>query len=97
MRIPFENNRFNNACYNTFEEKAKLLNFWNRKGVAAKKWRSRAWSIDPKITRLTIVTEAPKMQNIDDADSTSDASSRLQKNYSQLFEAIKDIEQFGQQ
>ncbi len=34
-----------------------MLRLWNRKGKAAKKWRSRAWSIDPNKTKLTIVVE----------------------------------------
>jgi hypothetical protein len=72
-----------------------LLNFWNRKGVAVKKWRSRAWSIDPRVTNLIIKTEAPNIQNIDNADPVLDPSSQLLKNDSQLFEAIADIEQFG--
>ena len=29
--------------------------FWKKKGQAIKKWRSRAWSIDPRITKLTII------------------------------------------
>lgn len=75
-----------------------MFNFWNRKGVAVKKWRSRAWSIDPKVTRLLIIkTEAPNMDNIDDADPVLNSSSRLLENYCQLFEAIADIEHFGQQ
>jgi hypothetical protein len=75
-----------------------LLNFWNKKGVAVKNWRSRAWSIDPKVTKLLIIkTETPNIENIDDADPVLDASSKLLENYSQLFEAIEDIEHFVQQ
>ena len=97
-RIPFENNGFNKTYYNLFEEKEKLPNFWNKKGVAVKKWRSRAWSIDPKVTKLSIIkTEAPNMENIDVADPFLDASSKLLENYPQLFEAIADMEHFGQQ
>ena len=32
-----------------------MLKLWNGKGKAVKKWRSRAWSIDPNKTNLTIV------------------------------------------
>ena len=32
-----------------------MLGVWNRKGKAVKKWRSRAWSIDPNKTNLTII------------------------------------------
>jgi hypothetical protein len=35
--------------------------FWNRKGKAVKKWRSRAWSIDPKETNLTIIVKKEKL------------------------------------
>jgi hypothetical protein len=33
----------------------ELLKLFNRRGQAVKKWRSRAWSIDPKKTNLVIV------------------------------------------
>jgi hypothetical protein len=73
-----------------------LLNFWNRKGVAVKKWRSRAWSIDPRVTRLSIIkTEASNMENIDDADPVLDSSFQLLENCSHIFEAIADIEHLG--
>ena len=32
-----------------------LQKFWKRKSKAVKNWRSRAWSIDPKVTNLTII------------------------------------------
>ncbi len=32
-----------------------MLRIWSRKGKAVRKWRSRAWSIDPKKTKLTII------------------------------------------
>jgi hypothetical protein len=38
-----------------------MWSFWNRKGKAAKKWRSRAWGIDPNKTNLTIVTIKEKL------------------------------------
>jgi hypothetical protein len=37
-----------------------MLRLFSRKGKAVKKWRSRAWSIDPKKTNLTIVVEKTK-------------------------------------
>ena len=37
-----------------------MLRFWSRKGKAVKKWRSRAWSIDPKKTNLTILVKKEK-------------------------------------
>jgi hypothetical protein len=33
------------------------MRFWGGKDKAVKKWRSRAWSIDPKKTRLTIIVK----------------------------------------
>ncbi|MBT0158554.1 hypothetical protein G4O51_01055 [Candidatus Bathyarchaeota archaeon A05DMB-2] len=32
-----------------------MLKLFSRKSKAVKKWRSRAWSIDPKKTSLTII------------------------------------------
>lgn len=32
-----------------------MRRLWNRRGRAVKKWRSRAWSIDLRKTKLTIV------------------------------------------
>ena len=32
-----------------------LQKFWKRKSRAIRNWRSRAWSIDPKVTNLTII------------------------------------------
>ncbi|MCW4053539.1 MAG: hypothetical protein NWE84_01280 [Candidatus Bathyarchaeota archaeon] len=37
-----------------------MLRFWSKKGKAVKKWRSRAWSIDPNKTNLTIVVKKEK-------------------------------------
>ncbi|MBN1358901.1 hypothetical protein JW988_09065 [Candidatus Bathyarchaeota archaeon] len=37
-----------------------MLRFWKRKGKAVKKWRSRAWSIDPNKTNLTILVKKEK-------------------------------------
>ena len=37
------------------KEKAEMLSLFKKKNRAIKKWRSRAWSIDPKKTRLTIL------------------------------------------
>jgi hypothetical protein len=38
---------------------------WNRKGQAVKKWRSRAWVIDPKKTKITIIKA--EASNVDDS------------------------------
>jgi activator of HSP90 ATPase len=45
----------------SFFEENVVLRLWNRKGKAVKKWRSRAWSIDPNKTNLTIVTRKEKL------------------------------------
>jgi hypothetical protein len=31
------------------------MKLFHRKSKAVKNWRSRAWSIDPKVTKLTII------------------------------------------
>jgi hypothetical protein len=75
-----------------------MLNFRKRKDIAVKKWRSRAWSINPRVTKLSIIkTEAPKVENIDTADLALISSSQLQENCAQFFEAIADMEQINQQ
>jgi argininosuccinate synthase len=75
----------------------KMLRLWNRKGVAVRKWRSRAWSIDPKVTNLTIIkTEADKLESIDKGGPDWNFNlifPRLFQSYPQYFEAITDIEQ----
>ena len=38
-----------------------MLRFWIKKSKAVKKWRSRAWSIDPNKTNLTIVVKKEKL------------------------------------
>jgi hypothetical protein len=38
-----------------------MLRFWRKKGKAVKKWRSRAWSIDPKKTNLIIVVKKEQL------------------------------------
>ena len=61
-----------------------MSRFWKRKGVAVRKWRSRAWSIDPKVTNLTIIkVEASNMPN------------QLLEAYPQYYDAIADMEQFN--
>jgi hypothetical protein len=69
-----------------------MLRLWNRKGTAVKKWRSRAWSINPRVTTLTIIKEA-KLDRIDATDFNFDFPQLLEK-YPQFFEVLTDIEQF---
>jgi len=38
-----------------------MLRLFKRKGKAVKKWRSKAWSIDPKKTNLTIILKKEKL------------------------------------
>jgi hypothetical protein len=59
-----------------------VLRFWKRKDVAVRNWRSRAWSIDPKVTNLTII-------NV----KASGMSNRLFETYPQYYDAIADVEQ----
>jgi hypothetical protein len=54
----FQNNRFIKTYYRLLWGKDNVLRLWNRKNSAVRKWRSRAWSIDPKVTNLTIITAA---------------------------------------
>jgi hypothetical protein len=37
-----------------------VLKFWKRKDEAVKNWRSRAWSIDPNKTKITILVKKEK-------------------------------------
>jgi hypothetical protein len=37
------------------------MRLFRRKGKAVKNWRSRAWSIDPNKTKLTIVVNEGKL------------------------------------
>jgi hypothetical protein len=79
-----------------------MLRFWNRKDDAVKKWRSRAWSIDPKVTNLTIIKADSKLERMDIAralDFNLDFNfgldldfPKLLKVYPEYFEAIADIE-----
>jgi hypothetical protein len=73
------------------------MKLFNKKSRAVKNWRSRAWSIDPKVTNLTIIKTEAKLENIDIKDFNLNFNlhfSQLLKNYPQYFEAVADIEQF---
>jgi hypothetical protein len=80
-----------------------MLRLWNRKGNAVKKWRSRAWSIDPKVTNLTIIkseaTEPENLElthsNMEDNSTSSRFSCTFFEAYPQYYSAIADMEQFG--
>jgi hypothetical protein len=75
-----------------------MLQLWKRKSIAVKKWRSRAWSIDPKVTNLTIIKTEAKPKSIDTVDSYLNFNldfPKLLNSYPQYFEVIADMEQFG--
>ena len=57
----FQNNRFIKTPVDPFRGKGTVRRLWNRKGQAVKKWRSRAWSIDPKKTKITIIKNASNL------------------------------------
>ena len=77
-----------------------MLRLRNRKRDGVKKWRSRAWSIDPKVTNLTIIKTDSKLESMHIIDSNLDFDfgfdlnfPKLLKGYPQYFEAIANIEQ----
>ena len=70
------------------------MKLFHRKNKAVKNWRSRAWSIDPKVTNLTIIkTEAANLELLDLSGADLDFH-HLFTSYPQYFDAITDIEQF---
>jgi hypothetical protein len=78
--------------------KEKMLRLWNQKGKVVKNWRSRAWSIDPNKTNLTIIRAEPKLETIDKTDLNLNLNMnypQLIETYPQYFMAIADMEQFG--
>ena len=42
-----------------------MRRFWNTKDQAAKKWRSKAWLIDPKVTKISIIKSSSKTNAIE--------------------------------
>jgi hypothetical protein len=72
QEVLFQNNHFIKTHLDSFRGKATVRRLWNRKGQAVKKWRSRAWSIDPKKTKITIIKEASNIivseENLELAD-----------------------------
>ena len=55
--LRFRNTALKARCNPVFLQRKERLhtNFFHRKSKVVKKWRSRAWSIDPNKTNLTIV------------------------------------------
>jgi hypothetical protein len=72
----------------------RMLRLWKHKGNAIKNWRSRAWSIDPKVTNLTIIKADAQLTNLDSTPSEWDLP-KLFQSYPQYFTAIADMEQFA--
>jgi hypothetical protein len=77
-----------------------LQKFWKRKSKAVKNWRSRAWSIDPKVTNLTIIRSEESNVAIAQIEASfpcpsSHIHSLLEEleAYSQYYNAVTDLEQ----
>jgi hypothetical protein len=77
-----------------------LQKFWKRKSKAVKNWRSRAWSIDPKVTNLTIIRSEESNVAIAQIEESfpcpsSHTHSLLEEleAYSQYYNAVTDLEQ----
>jgi hypothetical protein len=100
----FQNNRFIKKRHTIFEEERNMRLF-RRKSRAVKKWRSRAWSIDPKKTKLTIIKaealnlENPEFADLNLTDQVSilslpiDESSQLLEFCTEGINALTDMEQ----
>jgi hypothetical protein len=76
----------------------KMLRLWKRKRNAVKNWRSRAWSIDPRLTNLTIIKTEAKIDCMDLEDSNLDFNldfPKLLEDYPHYFVALADMEQFS--
>jgi len=78
-----------------------MLRLWNKTGITVKNWRSRAWSIDPKVTNLIIIKTEPakNIERLDTANTNLNFNldfPKLLKNYPQYFDALANMEQFDQ-
>lgn len=96
-----QNKRFIKTRIASLQGEDTVIRFWKRKGNAIKKWRSRAWSIDPKKTKITIIKV--EMSNIDlmDLDLSNpfasltlqtEKSPQLPESCNQIFEAVTNME-----
>jgi len=63
------------------------MNFWNRKSEAAKKWRYRAWLIDPKVTRIIISKKDSRLHVSEENSELEDLD--LEELVSSLYFPIK--------
>ena len=64
-----------------------MRRFWNKKSQAAKKWRSKAWRIDPKETRITIIKGGSSKDVLEEHMELEDLN--LEELVSSLFFPIK--------
>ena len=78
-----------------------LQKFWKRRSKAVKNWRSRAWSIDPKVTNLTIISSEESNVVIEQIEELFTCPSgyirRLPEGLEtcpQYHDAMADMEQF---
>jgi hypothetical protein len=89
---------------NLFQQRKERLHtkFFHRKSKAVKNWRSRAWSIDPKVTKLTII-ESEESNAVDTQiteltarpHTCADRPPQWLEVYPQYCDAIADMEQFS--
>jgi hypothetical protein len=99
----FQNNRLIKTRIASLRGEDTVVRLWKRKGKAVKKWRSRAWSIDPKKTKITIIKVETSDTELMDLDlfnpfaslPLQTEKSRLPESCNQIFEAITNMEQMA--
>jgi hypothetical protein len=98
----FQNNRLIKTRITSLRGEDTVIRLWKRKGKAVKKWRSRAWSIDPKKTKITIIKVETSNIDLMDLDLSNpfaslplqtENSPQLPESCNQIFEAITNMEQ----
>lgn len=98
----FQNNRLIKTRVAPLRREDTVIQLWKRKGNAVKKWRSRAWSIDPKKTKITIIKVETSNTELRDLDLSNpfaslplqtEKSPQLPECCNQIFEAITNMEQ----
>jgi hypothetical protein len=98
----FQNNHLIKLSIAFLRGEYTVIRLWKRKGNTVKKWRSRAWSIDPKKTKITIIKVETSNIDLTDLDLSNPFASlplqtgkspQLPESCDQIFEAITNIEQ----
>jgi len=98
----FQNNHLIKSRITSSRGKDTVIRLWKRKGKAVKKWRSRAWSIDPKKTKITIIKVETSNTELMDLGLSNlfasiplqtEKSPQLPESCNQIFEAITNMEQ----